>query len=111
MRKVPDIVRRTGVSQDYWTEIFQKKALFDLEGPGFVVDHTRTRPVRTYEQRLSPDQYADVVNDKNRNRIEKLDNLAKLANRVLSKPETAHYINNVAKAAYYVIYGQVAVFL
>jgi len=80
--KVPQINEETGISADYWNEYFTKRCSFSFESNPCeaVAKQTNIYPIKKYEERFPILKFEDVITDKNRNRVKRLDELADLVN-------------------------------
>jgi len=88
MQKVPRLDKQTGVSHDYWNEYSFK--VFDLSTFGFAEakEDFRKYPVKRYGERFPAGEYEDVVNDRNRARVSRLDDIALSARAI---PDNADF--------------------
>lgn len=80
--EVPQINQDTGISADYWNEYFAKRCSFSFEPNSCeaVAEEIRKYPIKKYEERFPVNEFEEVINDKNRSRIKRLDELANVIN-------------------------------
>ena len=69
------MVRRTEVSADYFNEYSAKISFLSLRSIEKVAEIFRDFPVRRYEERFPPTEFADVVTDQNRASVSRLDEI------------------------------------
>ena len=80
--EVPQINEDTGISSDYWNEYFTKRCSFSFKSNSCeaVAEEIRKYPIKKYEERFSQKEYENVITDKNKFRVKRLDELANLVN-------------------------------
>lgn len=79
INEVPQVFE-TGVSHDYMNEYAPVAGFFDLGGIPELVKTLKRSPVKKYAERFSPDVYDQVVNNQNRERVARLDEIAEEVN-------------------------------
>ena len=80
MEQVPQIAEETGISQDYFNEYNTKTLVLYTGGVDSVADFFRKYPIKKYEERFPSTEFFNVVNDKNRARVQRLDEIAQMVN-------------------------------
>lgn len=105
MKKMPQISEKTGVSMDYANEVGSKILCIAYE-PETAAEEIRKYPVKHYEQRFPPSVYADVITEKNKKRVQKLNEIADAVNALAAekKPKLGT-IKTLLYEAMVVIYG------
>ena len=83
---VPQLSAKTGISYDYINEYVSKEILIAAGERDRVAQSFRDNPIKKYEQRFSPEEYVDVVNDRNRPTVLRLDEIAETANTIMTDP-------------------------
>ena len=107
------ISEETGVSQDFWNEFVpayqylqvikkfkEKKVSFDK-----VEEKLSQYRMKRYEKRFSPTLYPDIINEKNREAIEKLDMLVDEFNEMQGVGLEEEKIISIMNTASKLIYG------
>lgn len=89
-QEVPQLNRTTGISNDYINEYAALMGYFSLGGINEVRRMlTETNlDMQKYEERFPPTIYKHVVNEKNRDTIRRIDELADSLNEKARNPET-----------------------
>ena len=85
-QKVPQL-NKYGVSQDYRNEfqgVFTSAQRLKSKSND-VFDKLCSSPLRMYEERYSSEQFENVITEENKERIQKINNLASRINELLSK--------------------------
>lgn len=81
MKEIPQIVERTGISGDYWNEYWARTLYFGMSDRSALCESFSNSPVKKYCERYPGSRYSNVVNNGNRDRIARLDELAEICNR------------------------------
>lgn len=106
MKQMPQISEKTGVSCDYANEVSSKILCIELE-PETAVEEIRKYPVRHYEQRFPPSVYVDVITEKNKERVQKLNEIADAVNALAAgKKPNLETIKTLLYEAMAIIYGK-----
>lgn len=105
---VPQISSRTGISQDYANElqsVLNCARAYDEGIDLFALSGIKS--IKLYSERYPESRYIDVVNDKNRASVEKLDSLAGKVNELLREDYrgSGKYLSLVSQMEE-VIYGK-----
>ncbi len=68
----------TGISGDYYNELIVPIMHYRdwNEGVDGAIRQIRERPIRLYTQRFSPDTYADVITEQNRDLVARIEEIA-----------------------------------
>jgi transcription initiation factor IIF auxiliary subunit len=79
--ELPQIYPITGMSVDYLGEYSSKISIF-ISGEGLekVANFFRKFPAKRYEERFPQSKYPDVINEVNREKVKRLDELSEIAN-------------------------------
>jgi len=87
-REVPQISPETGVSNDYSNQFNGLVSAFLAKGMDFVKKLLKSIPfhMQKYEEVYS--EYKNIINDKNRDKIKRLDELAIAMNEILKDPDS-----------------------
>lgn len=90
-REVPQISPETNISQDYFNKINAVVSLYKMKGgiekvKGFLKESDTPFHMDKYEEAYS--DCKDVVNDKNRDSVNKLNKLAMTMNEILKDPDS-----------------------
>jgi len=106
-KEVPQIHSKTGVSQDYNNQLNGLVTFFKGRGIDFVKNMLKKNPfhMEKYEEVYS--KYKNVVNDKNRESIKKLDELTIQMNKILKDPDSINEdaFCKTCNEIYFLIYG------
>lgn len=86
MIDVPQIVKETGVSADYYNEYWGKTSKFARGGIELVAEGFREYPIKKYEDRYPTPPFQNVVNETNRVQVLRLDEIAEDANKRMTNP-------------------------
>ncbi len=104
---IPQIVGRTGISADYLNEILFWLAVKPKKVPENISNLLRTYGVvmRRYEERFHAEKYADVVTDKNRERVAQLNAIADDINTKAKEGRlTLPLLQALARRSYRIVY-------
>jgi hypothetical protein len=66
------------MSQDFRNEYVGLEGFLDIGEVEMTVEFIKTEPPKTYEERFSPSEYKDVVNDLNRERVQKVNGIIQI---------------------------------
>jgi hypothetical protein len=107
LKEMEQINETTGISQDYIGEISHLVTFYDFGGLPSVVKTIEKRPfvMKKYEERYA--NFADVVNDKNKERVKELDILVDKLNDILNDPKNINeeeFRQNINRVCF-LIYG------
>jgi hypothetical protein len=106
MKKEMPPLEKTGIANDYWNEFYGVLLHRKIGGKAAVARIIREKKIKHYEERYSPNEYYDVITDKNRRRVSQLNQLADYANSKLIDPDVDDNIfDEIEEKAYRLIYG------
>lgn len=97
----PKIIKETGISADYWKFYIGKIQAIESGGLPIVAQCFRDFPVQRYAERFPQLEYfVDVVNDLNRQRVQRLDELAESTKQMTDSEKftRADFISHVSEA-------------
>ena len=111
-REVPQIYAKTGISQDYWNMINSIVSHYKMTRGGiervkeFLIERGKPFEMKKYEDVYSG--YDNVVNDKNREGVKRLDELAVLMNETLKDPNNINdeILRKTCNEIRFLIYGE-----
>lgn len=109
MKELPQIIKETWISGDYWNEYWGLEVLLDCkEGVSLVTTSIRETPIKKYGERYPLTEYDNVINEKNRERISRLDEIAERVNSTMTDPATfrADKLRAVLNEVNMLIYGR-----
>ncbi|MFA6325449.1 MAG: hypothetical protein WCX46_04455 [Candidatus Paceibacterota bacterium] len=105
--EVPQIHSKTGISQDYANQINGAVSSFNRKGLSLLKDKLKERPfhIKKYEEAFS--EYKNIVNEKNREGIQKLNELSLRMNDILKDPDSINEdsFRDTCNEIYSIIYG------
>jgi len=111
-REVPQLCEKTGISQDYWNQINALVSHYKMTRGGaervkeFLINRKSPFYIERYEDVYLG--YDNVINDKNRESVKRLNELALLMNNILKDPSSINE-NILIKACNeirFLIYGK-----
>jgi hypothetical protein len=110
-KEVPQIHTKTGVSQDYWNMINSIVSHYKMKRGGvervkeFLIKRGTPFEMKKYEDLYSG--YNNIVNDKNRESIKRLDELVVLINETLKDPNNINdeILRKTCNEIHFLIYG------
>ena len=111
-REVPQLSPKTGISQDYWNQINSVVSFYQMKRGGvdrvkeFLIEREAPFEMKRYEDVYSG--YDNVVNDKNREGLKRLDELAVLMNEILKDPNNINdeILRKTCNEVRFLIYGE-----
>lgn len=106
-KEVPSIHSKTGVSQDYCNQINGVAGLFKNKGIDSVKDRLKKSPIYVKKYEEAYFGCKNVVNDKNRKSIKRLDELAVQMNEILKDIDSINEdaFRKICNEMYFLIYG------
>lgn len=107
--RVPQIVKSTEISADYFNQYFgfilllKKGESLDDLAEGF-----KKFPVKKYEEVYSPKIYRNALNEKNKNKIKRLDEIADFVNANFTNQNNFDILNfkKIINEVYSIIHGE-----
>ena len=121
MKEVPQINTSTGIGSGYFSEYNTKAVLLEMDATaekmGFSKDRTarlaelcRGYPIKKYEEHFPPTEFLNVITDKNRGAVSRLDEIAGEANKRFIDPTnfTLDDFKNVVVEVHSIVYGSSA---
>lgn len=107
-KEVPQINSETGISQDYSNQLNAIVTFLKSRGMDFLKNILKDNPfhMKKYEEFYF--EYKNVVNDKNRESVKKLDELVVQMNEILKDPDLINEDSFLEKCNefYFLIYGK-----
>ncbi|HLC68190.1 MAG TPA: hypothetical protein VJI12_04925 [archaeon] len=93
--------------QDYWNEYIGFAMLLRSSGFDKVKRLIRENPVQTYTERFLPEIYGGLMDDVNKNKIQRLDRVARYVNKGASTAAlTESDFKRAVNLAHHIIYGK-----
>ena len=80
------IVAKTGIVGDYINEYFHHEYTRILDGMEGLADSIKRIPIKKYEERFSPTENENLVNDQNRVAVSRLDEITDKVNSQFIDP-------------------------
>ena len=106
-KEVPQIHSKTGISQDYINQISAIFSFLKARGIDFVKNILKNNPINIQKYEEVYSGYKNVVNDKNRERVKKLDELSVQMNEMFKDPDSINedVLRSMCNEMYFLVYG------
>ncbi len=108
MRQIPQLLKKTGISQDYSNQYVALIQHFNKNNISKVIEIINKRSVKKYAELFPPDEYIHDYDEKIKRKIEALDEFAKIMNKDFSSEETfdKERFKEIINEVYGIIYGE-----
>lgn len=108
MKQLPQISKKTGISQDYANEYVALIQLFNMNNISKIIDIIKNQGIKTYESRFPKEEYIHDYDNSVKRKIEALDEFAKIMNKDFSSEETfdKERFKKIINEVYEIIYGE-----
>lgn len=84
MKRMPQILSQTGISADYYNEVMGVAMSIETCDRSWFTEELRKKPLKRYEERYSTQEFTEVVTDKNRGSVKRLDEIVDALNKSLA---------------------------